>query len=413
MFTHPPRGCPTARFYLPALAAAALGLLLLSGCTFLPSSGPSGYMIRNKAGKSSYELIPINAETLDAIRRTSGRADFLAAGGRKSDRMFGPRGLQALEAPLKHTIALGDVLSVAIFETDSALFRPALTAGGLAASPVTALPPQVVDETGDISIPFVGRIKVLGRLPSDVETDIRRGLQLKTPDPQVVVTVIDRKGGDLISIAGDVRQPSQIPASLAGTRLLDAIARVGGTPEAPHDIMVSVTRGRTTRSDPLQEVYDSPAKNIMLQAGDTVVLRKRALSFMAFGSTGRVGAFPLPMEDLSLANAVAVSGGPADMQADPSGIYVYREEPVALLSLLGRNPPSSGATSPVIYQLNLHSPEGFFYASNFTVRDRDIIYYGAAGSTGVRKFMGLINTFLAPAIGGAGAAASVSILTAP
>lgn len=370
-------------------------------------------MIRNKAGKMDYSLLPINGETLEAIRRTSGKAEYLAAGGRKSDKMFGPRGLQVLEAPLSHSIALGDVVSVAIYETDSALFGPSLATGQLAVSPVTALPPQVIDQTGEISVPFIGRVRALGRLPGEVEMDVRRELQMKTADPQVVVTVLERRGGDLVSVTGDVRQPSQIPVSLAGTRLLDAIARVGGTPEAPHDIMVSVSRGKITRSDPLQEVYDNPSKNILLQAGDTVVLRKRALSFMAFGSTGRVGSYPLPMEDLSLTTAVAASGGPSDLQADPSAIYVYREEATEALRLLGRTPQTEASTTPVIYQLNLHSPEGFFFANNFTVRDRDLIYYGASGSTGVRKFMGLINTLLAPALGGAGAAASVSILTAP
>jgi len=404
---------PKPQGKLSVILVIGLVTLGLTSCTFLPSSGPSGYMIRNKAGKAAYELIPINGETLHAIAQTSKKAGYLAAGGRKSDRMFGPRGLQDLNTPVRNVIALGDVVSVAIYETDAALFRPALAAGTLAVSPMTALPPQVVDQTGEISVPFIGRVRALGRLPGEIEQDIKNGLRMKTADPQVVVTVSDRKGGDLISITGDVRQPSQIPVALAGTRLVDAIARVGGSPAAPLDTMVSVTRGSTTRSDPLQEVYDNPDKNIFLQPGDTVVLRKRALSFKAFGSTGKVGSYPIPFEDLSLSDAVAASGGPADLQANPATIFVYREEPVELLHSLGKTPRVPGANVPVIYQLNLHSPEGFFYADSFNIRDRDAIYYAAAGSAGVQKFMALINTALAPALGGAGAAASISILTTP
>ena len=71
-------------------------------------------MIRHKAGKLGYELLPINGETLQAIASTSSKADYMAAGGRKSDRMFGARGLDALNAPTSQTIALGDVLSIAI-----------------------------------------------------------------------------------------------------------------------------------------------------------------------------------------------------------------------------------------------------------------------------------------------------------
>ena len=307
----------------------------------------------------------------------------------------------------------GDLVSVAIFETDTALFRPSLAAGTLAVSPMTALPPQAVDHSGDISVPFIGRVKALGLLPVDIEKEIKEGLKLKTSDPQVLVTVTDRKGGDLVSIAGDVRQPAQIPVAIGGTRLLDAISRVGGTPSAPHDAMVTVNRGTTTRSDALQEIYDHPAKNIQLRPGDTIIVRKRALGFKAFGSTGRIGSYPIPYEDLTLSDALAASGGPSDMQANPSTIFVYREEPIELLRELGRGQTKTGPFAPVIYQLNLHDPEGFFHAEKFLVRDRDIIYYAASGSSGVHKIMGVLNTFLAPATGAAGAAASVSILTAP
>jgi polysaccharide export outer membrane protein len=370
-------------------------------------------MIRTRAGKLPYELVPIDARVIQTINRMSPAAGHNAAGGRQSDRLFAPRGIEQLSTPVRNSILPGDVVSVAIFETDTALFRPSLAAGTLAVSPMTALPPQVVDQTGEISVPFIGRVKALGRLPVDIENEIKNGLKLKTADPQVLVTVADRKGGDLVSIAGDVRQPAQIPVAVGGTRLVDAIARVGGSPSAPHDTMVTVSRGGMARSEPLQDVFDNPQKNIQLQPGDTVILRKRALSFKAFGSTGRVGSYPIPQEDLSLADALAASGGPADLQANPTAIFLYREEPVALLSALGRNPVGNGPTAHVIYQLNLANPQGFFFADKFTVRDRDVLYYASSGSAGFQKFMALLNTLLSPAYGAAGAAASVTILSAP
>lgn len=358
--------------------------------------------------------MPIDDHVLGAIKTHTTKAPYLAADGRKSDQLFGLRGIDGFKAPPDNSISLGDVVNVAIYETDSSLFRPSLATGSIAVSPVTALPPQTVDQTGDISVPFIGRIRALGRMPADVESSIREGLRMKTADPQVVVTVAERKGGNLVSVAGDVKAPAQIPVSLAGTKLVDAIASSGGSLSAPYDTMVSVTRAGLTRSDTLQDIYNHPQKNIPLQAGDTIVLRKRALTFLSFGSTGRVGSYPITVEDLSLSEAVAASGGPADLQANPATIFVYRQEPVSVLRSLGKEPlGGDGHTAPVVYQLDLHDPQGFFLANSFTVRDRDLIYYAAAGSTGVLKFMGLINTFLAPAVGGAGAAASVSILSAP
>ena len=254
----------------------------------------------------------------------------------------------------------------------------------------------------------------MGRTTQEMEAEIRESLRMKTADPQVIVSVGERKGGDLVSITGDVRQPTRVPVSLAGTHLIDAIAAAGGSVSEPYDIMVSLTRGRATRSDPLQDVYDNPAKNIALQPGDSVVLRKRSLNFLAFGSTGRVGSFPLQSEDMNLSAAVAASGGPDDFEANPATIFVYRHEPSDLLRALGRNresPPNG--TEAVVYQLDLTQADGFFFANNFTVRDRDIIYYAPAGSAGIIKFMRVVNTLLAPAMSGVGVAGSAKVLGTP
>ncbi len=404
---------------ISSVSSLTLVSFLLCSCTFLPSSGPSGHKIKTMAGresgKPSYQLLKVDDRVLEAISQHSPRnSSYLAAAGRKSDYLFGARGLEGFGSSGKQGIVLGDVISVAIYETDSALFGPSLASGQLAVSPMTALPSQIVDQTGEISVPFVGRVKVLGRNPGEVEKELRERLRMKTSDPQVIVTVTERQGGDLLSVVGDVKAPARVPVSMAGTRVVDAIAAAGGSLSAPYDTMVTVTRNKHLRSDPLQEIYDDPDKNIPLQPGDTVVLRKRPLSFVAFGATGRPGSYPIPAEDLQLNAAIAASGGPADLQANPSTIFVYREEPKSLLISLNKtNLSGEGPTTSVVYQVDLHDPNGFFHASRFTVRDRDLIYYAPAGSAGVLKFMGLVNTFIAPAVSGVGVAGSASILAAP
>ena len=407
---------PSAQFV--SLAVVLLTVCLFTGCTFLPSAGPSGFMVKSQAGKQGktvpYNLVKIDDGVLQAIGQYSAKAPYLAADGRKSDKLFGPRNLEALGGAANQSVAIGDVVSVAIYETDSALFGPSLASGQLAVSPVTALPPQTVDRSGEISVPFVGRVGVLGQNLKDVENRIREGLRMKTADPQVIVTIAERKGGDLISIAGDVKSPARLPVSLAGTRLIDAIASAGGSLSQPYDTMVSVTRETEARSDTLQDVYNHPAKNIALQPGDTVVLRRRALSFLSFGSTGRVGSFPITVEDLNLSSAIAASGGPDDFEANPGTIFVYRQETASLMQALGQDiSAAQGRTAPVVYQLDLHDPRGFFLANQFTVRDRDLIYYAAAGSSGVMKFMKLVSTLVSPAVTGVGVAGSAQILANP
>lgn len=328
-------------------------------------------------------------------------------------KLFRDRGIEALGQGSAQAIQPGDVVHVAIFEAGGGLYQPmaADSAGG--GTPVTSLPAQPIDQLGEITVPYAGRVRALGRLPSDLEKEITNLLTGKTVDPQVIVTVKERAGGDLVSVGGDVKAPKQVSVSLAGTRLIDAITAAGGPTARPHEVMVTVTRNGTTRSDTLQSVFDNPGKNILLQPTDTVLLRNISLSYMVFGAGGSVGSVPIEVEDLTLAQAMARTGGANDMRANPAAVFIYREESRRMLESLGKGDtltPGSGPV-PVIYQLRMQDPEGFFYASNFKVRDQDIIYYANATSVGVGKFMGLLNTFLSPVSSVAGGASTVRILS--
>lgn len=115
---------------------------------------------------------------------------------------------------------------------------------------------------------------------------------------------------------------------------------------------------------------------------------------------GRIGNQPIEIEDLSLAQAIALSGGPDDNRANPSTVFVFRKESRRFLEAAGKTSLPPGGLLPVIYQLQLQEPQGFFFANNFMIRDEDILYYGAAGSVGVLKFMSLLNAFFAPARSG-------------
>jgi len=394
--------------------AVALALAC-SSCTFLPSSGPSASRIRKDAATrpsdNSYQLVKLEGQNLQTLKSFNPKPSYLSAGGRELDTLFRNRGIQNIGDGHPLSILAGDIIEVHIFETGGGLFSPLAGEGQSGGSPITRLPPQRIDGSGEITIPYVGRLKAIGKAPGELEAEIKEKLREKTVEPQVIVGITTREGGDLISVGGDVKRASQIPVSQAGTRLIDAITAAGGTDVRPHQTMVSVTRNHVTRADSLQDVYDRPEKNIQLQPGDTVLLRNRPLTFLVFGAGGKVGNFPIDIEDLSLAEALARSGGPRDLQANPGAIFIYRLESSSFLKAIGREPLLGSETHvPVIYQLELQDPSGFFLAKNFLVRDKDIIYYSTAGSVGVTKFMGLINTFLAPAMGTAGAASSATIL---
>ena len=392
--------------------------LAATSCTFLPSAGPSDYRIRKEAGVisrggASYQLLPVDAAAVQALQQYSPRPSYVSAGGRDVMKLFRTRGIEALGQGSAQAIQPGDVVHVAIFEGGGGLFQPMTADGRGGGTPVTSLPAQPIDQLGEITVPYAGRVRALGRLPSDLENEITGLLTGKTVDPQVIVTVMEREGGDLVSVGGDVKAPKQVPVSLAGTRLIDAITAAGGPTARPHEVMVTVTRAGSTRSDTLQSVFDTPGKNILLQPTDTILLRNVSLSYMVFGAGGTVGSVPIEVEDLTLAQAMAKTGGANDMRANPAAVFIYRKENPKVLEALGREDAASGANGPVpvIYHLQLQDPEGFFYASNFNVRDQDIVYYANATSVGVGKFMGLLNTLLSPVSSVAGGASTVRILS--
>ena len=378
--------------------------LILTGCTFLPSSGPSGFRIKAEAGQTkglpTYELLQVDQPTVELLQQFSPTPSYVSAEGEKKVPASLPRGIEALGQGSAQAIQPGDIVHIAIFESGGGLFTPLTPEGQSSGSPVTSLPAQRVDQQGDITVPFAGRVRALGRLPGDLESEVTKMLSGKTVDPQVIVTVAKRDGGDLVSVGGDVKSPTQVPVSLAGTRLVDAITAAGGSTARPHQAMVVVTRNGVTRSDSLQEIYNVQGKNILLQPGDTVLVSNRLLSYLVFGAGGRIGNQPIEIEDLSLAQAIAISGGLDDNRANPSTIFVYRKEPRRFLEAAGKTHLPPGAMLPVIYQLQLQEPQGFFFADNFMIRDKDILYYGAAGSVGVLKFMSLLNAFFAPARSG-------------
>lgn len=377
-------------------------IFVLSGCTFLPSAGPSGYKIKHQAGKTQgkpgfYQLIKIDEKNIAAIGEDIRPRECFDIQERCPDSaLYTHPGVESLARGSSQKIRPGDVLSVVIFEAGGGLYRP-INPENAVGTPATELPNQKIDEDGSLNIPFAGSLKAVGKSTGELESEIKSLLTGKTIDPQIIVNITNRGGGDLVTIGGDVNKPTVVPVTLAGTRLVDAITAAGGSASPPHAVLVSVTRGNSSRYDTLQNIYNYPEKNIFLNPGDTVLLRTIPLTCMVFGASGMIATLPLKYDDLNLAQIMGSTGGPSDMRANPAEIFIYRKEPRAFLESLGQeNLPSSGDKIPVIYQLGLNNPKGFFYANEFKIRDGDILYYSNAGLVGLSKFASLVNTLISP-----------------
>ena len=362
----------------------ALALLLatgLAGCgAFLSESGPGRQAIvmqasatASKSGSSlPYVLVPVNAGTLPDLS-----VPPLQPGFRIGPADHGRPG----------TIGVGDDLGVTIFESGpGGLFitdHPETPSGNS-----VTLPSQQVDGSGSIVIPFGGEVPVIGRTPAEVEREIVRRLSGRALDPQVVVTILNRRAGT-INVVGDVGGAARFSLDPGGETLLGAIARAGGPRFPDYETTVTLQRGGATQKARLSEIVERPDQNLLLVPGDTIYVSHDADFFLALGATGQATSLgPLDRRiafggtTITLADALAKAGGLEDDRANARACFVYR---------LNHKPDGQVSTSaPNIYLLDLRDPAGYFYASRFVMHPEDVIFVSNAPMTDLAKFLSLV-----------------------
>jgi polysaccharide export outer membrane protein len=187
----------------------------------------------------------------------------------------------------------------------------------------------------------------------------------------VVVSLITQNTS-LVSVLGEVKAPSRLTANAAGERVLDLIARAGGLTG--------------------------------LHPGDTIYVYREPQVFLAFGafvvggSFGGQAQFPFDMWKISMAQAVAKAGGLLDAQAEPAGVYVYRREPRELAERLGVDCSKYvGPLVPVVYNADFRDPAGFFLASKFEMRDKDVLFAANAATVDTAKFLQFVRLVIGTA----------------
>ena len=84
--------------------------------------------------------------------------------------------------PPRITLGVGDVVSVTIFEPEPGGFFVPSDPGARPGNFVT-LPNQIVDTSGNITVPYAGTIRAAGRTPSEVQQAIMEALMARVSGP--------------------------------------------------------------------------------------------------------------------------------------------------------------------------------------------------------------------------------------
>jgi polysaccharide export outer membrane protein len=293
-------------------------------------------------------------------------------------------------APQGTTVEPGDTVEVLIWEAPPAVLYGAST--GIATGAVSrapGIPEQVVDSTGQISVPFVGNVRVAGRTPMQIAADIESRLQGKAHQPQVVVRLTDNSSAN-VTVVGDVTNSRRMPLTPKGERLLDALASAGGAKQPVGKMLVQVTRGARVVSAPLETVIRDPRQNIRLAADDVVTLLFQPYSFTALGAISNNAEIPFEGTGLTLAQALGRVGGLQDQRSDPKGVFIFRMEPADTANA-GSSTIANNALVPVIYRVNMKDPAAFFLAQRFEIRNRDVLYVSNSPTIDLQKFLGLLS----------------------
>jgi polysaccharide export outer membrane protein len=380
-----------------AQGRARLGAVLLAAslaaCQTLPESGPPTRSIVDNAQKAAdgkYYLVQVSPAILSVMRDQKPRA-------------LSPVFADGRSAPAQ-PIGVGDTVSVTIWE-NSGLFgvaqanqrrndlpSPVVNVAG--DSQATTLPDQAVDQNGEIKVPFAGRIPVAGLTPAQVEKSITTSLKGMTIGLQVVVNVT-QNAANYATVTGDVNHPGRVPLALAGTRLLDAIALAGGATAPTSDTALQLTRGGVTRRVRLEAIVKDPAENIYLRTGDMLYLLKEPQSVVILGATNKNEQVQFGKSSITLAEVVGNGEGLADNRADPYGVFVFRYEPAWFAQSLGAQTSEADPNDlvPVVYQVNMKSPNGYFVAQAFSMHDRDLVYVANTDSVQLSKIAIFLNEF--------------------
>jgi len=188
----------------------------------------------------------------------------------------------------------------------------------------------------------------------------------KAQDPQVIVEfVADRT--HTIMISGDIKNPGRV-SILEGVRsVVDAINRAGGPTggqnSGPNQLQVVVRRqGQVILTAQWSELL--AGGDIAIQKGDEIVIRPNSRVFTVLGAVMKSGNVEMTKHNLSLIEALGSVGGLNDIQANKTGVYVFR------MADLQNNP----AARARVFRLDLLQPVSMFVGQQFGLQPRDVVY---------------------------------------
>ena len=289
---------------------------MLSGCSSLPSSGPTEsriltYQKDPKQNHLGFGIVQISADLLTLMASTmpTPLSDLDRVAGRDTN---------------NEQIGPGDTLQVSIYELGNGLFggggsnasgtsvasvmtnsttssqstgsilssgAAAQDSHGSATATLSNLPPLNVTSDGTVVVPYVGTLHVAGLTVEQAAASIRQALARKSQAPQVIVRIVQDVTNSVI-VYGDVKRSGRVVLTPARERLMDVVAIAQGTVHPPEDTVLQLTRGNSVVRVSMSIPENDPSQNISVHPGDRLEAIYKPRTFTIFGAAGKVMETP-------------------------------------------------------------------------------------------------------------------------
>lgn len=274
------------------------------------------------------------------------------------------------DGPDAYRVGSGDLLSIIVYGHEN-LTNPAGTQSVVSSG-------RLVDEDGEIFVPFIGELHVAGHTLDEIRKMITEGLSRVIRKPQVDVTVL-RYRSKKVYVTGDISQPCSVPIRAVPLTVVAALEAclsrsTGGGSETSINA-VKLVRNGEVYSLSLSRLYRHGNEPIILQAGDRLVVDDSMKRVFMIGQFSDQGAIPYSAGGMTLADAMMSVGGLNLSTADSSEIYVIRgvvEKHAGNQSSLAFN------VQPHVYHLDASSVGALILANQFKLQPRDIVYAAPA-----------------------------------
>jgi polysaccharide biosynthesis/export protein len=194
-----------------------------------------------------------------------------------------------------------------------------------------------IGETGVVSYPLLGSVRLGGSTVTQAEKTIADGLRSGNfvRQPQVSILVVQVRGNQA-SVLGQVNRPGRYPIETADMRLSDILAVAGGINGTGADTLTLVG---TRDGKPMRKVIDLPGifrsdsreNDVIVKNGDVIYVERAPVVYI-YGEVQRPGALRLE-RDMSVMQALATGGG-LNLRGTEKGLRVHRRAPDGTLQVL-------------------------------------------------------------------------------